>query len=155
MLKLTFMPDGTTTGGLLLCNTTRTITELDVKFNHHRLISVEHLASALGSGKAALAQDFANHRNTLSLRVRRAVDFASTPVAFADPEAALAFALDQPALFTSTGVLKIELVGVTTNVTRYLLNTGVEGINLADWLGVAPSFDYTFNGGLITATSPF
>ena len=155
MLQLTFAPDGSAnwSAGLLLCNTTRAITELDVKFNHRRHIQIEQLAVALGGGAAALAQDFANQRNTLSLKVRRGVDFSNA--AFPDPEAALAFALNQPALFTSTGALKIVLTGVTTNVTLYLLNVGIEGINLADWLGVAPAFEYTFNGGLITTTSPY
>jgi len=155
MLTLTYAPDGSSgwTSGLVLCNTSRSITELDVKFNHKRSISVEHLATALGSGAAALAQDFANQRNTLTLKVRRGVDFSNA--AFADPEGALAFALQQPALFTTTGALKIQLQGVTTNTTLYLLNCAVQGINLADWLGSAPSFDYTFNGGLISTTSPF
>jgi hypothetical protein len=156
MLQITYIPDGSAlSAGLLLCNTTRSLAELDVKFNHKRIISIEQLAVALGSGTAALAQDFANQRNTLSLRVRRAVDFESTPVTFADPEAAFAFALDQPAQFPTTGILQIYLAGVVTTTTRWLLNVGVEGINLAEWLGVAPSFIYTFNGGLITATSPF
>jgi hypothetical protein len=157
MLQLYFAADGTTSwtgsGVLLLCNTSRSITELDVKFNHKRSISVEQLATTLGSGTAALAQDLANQRNTLALKVRRGVDFTNT--AFPDPEGALVFSLNQPALFTSTGTLKIVLTGVTTSATLYLLNCGIEGINLADWLGVAPAFDYTFNGGLITNTSPF
>jgi hypothetical protein len=155
MLALTYAPDGTTnwSNGLVLCNTSRSITELDVKFNHKRVISVEQTATALGSGAAALAQDFANQRNTLSLKVRRGVDFTSA--AFPDPEGALAFALQQPASFPTTGTLRIQLQGVTTNKILYLLNCGVEGINLADWLGSAPAFDYTFNGGQITTTSPF
>jgi len=155
MLTLTFAPDGSSGwgSGLVLCNTSRSLTELDVKFNHKRSISVEQLAASLGSGVAALAQDFANHRNTLSLKVRRGVDFSNA--AFPDPEGALVFALNQPALFTSTGALKIVLAGVTTSATLYLLNCGIEGISLADWLGVAPAFDYTFNGGLITSTSPY
>ena len=158
MLTLTYAPDGASSwsAGLVLCNTSRSITELEVKFNHKRQITVEQLATALGSGNAALAQDFANWRNTLSLKVRRGVDFTTpTPVAFADPEAALVFALDQPAQFPSTGTLKIVVAGTSTSATRYLLNVGVEGLNMAEWLGVAPAFDYTFNGGLITNTSPF
>ena len=138
---------------LTLCNTSRSLAELDVKFNHRRSISVEQLATALGGGAAALAQDFANWRNTLSLKVRRAVDFSAT--AFPDPEGALAFALQQPASFGTTGTLQIGLAGVTTSATLYLLNCAIEGINMADWLGEAPAFDYTFNGGLITNTSPF
>lgn len=163
MLTLTFIADGTafTPGtdpaGLVLCNTTRSITELGVEFNHQRVISVEQLATALGSGNAALAQDLANQRNTLALRVRRSVDLTNpTPAAFADPEAALAFALQQPAQFAGTGTLKIRLQGVTTNVTLYLLNCGVQSIkNRFEDLGIAPVFDYTFNGALITTVSPF
>jgi len=154
MLTLTYIPDGgTVAAGLVLCNTSRALTELNVRLNHQRVISVEKLATALGSGSAALAQDFANWRNTLSLTVRRGVDF--TAAAFPDPEGAFAFALQQPASFSTTGTLQIALQGTTTNATLWLLNVAVEGIRLADWLGVAPSFDYTFNGGLITNTSPF
>lgn len=157
MLTLLYAPDGssswTASGVLTLCNTSRSLTELDVKFNHKRSISVEQLATSLGSGAAALAQDFSNWRNTLSLKVRRGVDFGA--LTFPDPEGALAFALQQPAQFPTTGTLKISLVGVTTNTTLYLLNCAVEGISLADWLGNAPAFDYTFNGGLIATQSPF
>lgn len=155
MLKLTFIPDGSSSSNLVLCNTTRSITELDVKFNHRRVLSIENLCEALGSGKAALAQDFANHRNTIALKVRRDCDFGDSAPQFPDAEAAFAFALDQPALFTRSGIVEIRLQGVTTNVTRWLLNCGLEGLNMADWLGVAPSFDYILNGGLITSDSPF
>jgi hypothetical protein len=157
MLTLTFAPDGATawSAGLVLCNTSRSITELNVEFNHQRSISIEQLATALGSGNAALAQDFANWRNTLALSVRRGVDFSNA--AFADPEAALAFALQQPASFATTGALQIKLQGVTTNVTLYLLNVAVQAIQLPQggWLGIAPEFRYTFNGGLISGTSPY
>ena len=156
MLTLTYVPDGgTVADGLVLCNTSRSITELNVEFNHARQISISQLAAALGSGVAALAQDLGNQRNTLALRVRRNVDFTST--AFTDPEGALAFALQQPAQFTGTGTLIIQLAGAGgTNVTLYLLNTGVQGIkNKYEDLAIAPAFDYTFNGGLITTTSPF
>lgn len=157
MLTLTFAPDGTTdwATGKILCNTSRSITELSVEFNHARAINIEQLATALGSPNAAFAQDFANWRNTLALTVRRDVDFSAA--AFADPEAALIFALDQPASFPTTGALKIRLQGVTTNATRYLLNVAVQAIALpaGGWLGIAPEFRYTFNGGLISSTSPF
>jgi hypothetical protein len=151
MLTLTYAPDGTSSWstGIVLCATSRSLTELDVKFNHKRLIQTE---SGFGAAAAAFF-DNANEQNTLSLKVRRGVDFTST--AFPDPEGALAFALNQPASFPTTGALRIQLQGVTTNTTLYLLNCAVSGINLADWLGVAPAFEYTFNGGLISATSPF
>ena len=151
MLKLTFIPAGAAVvDGLVLCQTTRSLTELNVKLNHRRLNQVTDLYGSIN----ALLLDAGNQRNTLSLTARRDVDFAG--VAFADPEAALIFALDQPGRFTAAGVLKIELQGSTTaNTVRYLLNCGIEGLSLADWLGKAPSFDYQFNGGLITAQSPF
>lgn len=153
MLQITYAPDGATswTGGtsLVLCNTSRPLAELDVKFNHKRLLTPYALYGAAQS----LMVDYGNIRNTLSLKVRRALDFSST--AFPDPEGALAFALQQPAQFATTGALQIKLVGTSTTVTLYLLNCGVEGLSLADWLGNAPAFDYTFNGGLITTTSPF
>lgn len=154
MFTLTFIPSGLSVAdGLVLCNTSRSLAELNVRFNHRRVMAVEPLATALGAGTAALAQDFANWRHTLALTVRRNVDFAG--VTFPDPEGALAFALQQPSSFPTTGVLQLQLQGTRTNLTLWLLNTAVESMVLADWLGVAPSFDYTFNGGLITATSPF
>ena len=153
MLTLLYAPDGaaswTGAGVLTLCNTSRSLSELEVRFNHRRLLQSEP-----GFGAAATAFfDNQNQHNTLALKVRRGVDFTGT--AFADPEAALAFALRQPASFPTTGTLQIKLQGATTNLTLYLLNCAVAGINLADWLGVAPAFDYTFNGGLISSTSPF
>jgi len=163
MITLLYAPDGsaswTGAGVLTLCNTSRTITELEVRLNHRRVISVEQLATALGSAVAALAQDQANWRNTLAMKIRRSVDFtAPTPVAFADPEGALWFALQQPTSFPTTGTLKISLVGAVggSYAPLYLLNCGVEAIasNYND-LGIAPAFDYTFNGGLITTVSPF
>ena len=137
----------------MLCNTSRSLAELEVKFNHKRQITVEQLAQAISGGGAGLALDMGNVRHTLSLKVRRALDFTSA--AFPDPEGALAFALTQPQSFPTTGCLRLQLVGTTTNTTLYLLNVGVEGINLADWLGEAPAFEYQFNGGLISNTSPF
>jgi hypothetical protein len=125
------------------------MTELEVKFNHKRVLQTEP-----GFGAAAMAVfDQQNAQNTLSLKVRRGVDFTSA--AFADHEAALAFALTQPAAFPTTGALQIKLQGVTTNTTLYLLNCGLEGLNLADWLGSAPAFDYVFHGGIISPMSPF
>jgi hypothetical protein len=154
MLTLTFVPTGAAvSAGLVLCNTSRSLAELNVRFNHKRVISVDNLATALGAGTAAFAQDFANWRHTLALTVRRNVDF--TGATFPDPEGALVFALQQPNAFPASGILQIQLQGTTTTTTLWLLNTAVEAIALADWLGVAPSFDYTFNGGLITNTNPF
>ena len=156
MLTISYAPSGSSdwTSALVLCSTSRSVAELGVEFNHERVITVQQLATNPGSGIAALAQDYSNVRNTLSLRVRRGVDFATA--AFADPEAAFVFALTQPAQFPNTGTLKIAVAGATTTATLYLLNCGMQRIrNRFEDLGIAPVFDYTFNGGLITATSPF
>ena len=152
MLKLTFIPDGAlVTDGLVLCATTRSLTELNVEFNHQRVITGQQLYGALN----ALALDMGNQRNTLALRVRRSLDFSAA--AFADPEAAFLFALDQPARFPTTGILQIEVQGASTASTkRWMLNTAVKGIrNKFEDLGIAPAFDYQFDGGLITPNSPF
>ncbi len=153
MLTISYAPDGASSwsggGVIVLVQTSRSLAELDVKFNHKRLIQTEQ-----GFGAAAAAFfDKANAQNALSLKVRRGVDFTSAP--FPDPEGALAFALQQPASFPSTGCLRIQMVGTTTNQTLYMLNASVGALSLADWLGNAPAFDYVFNGGIITATSPF
>jgi len=154
MLTLTFVPTGSTpANGVLLCNTSRSLTEMNVKFNHKRITNVENLAIQVGNGQAAYARDFANWRNTLSLTVRRSQNFAGT--AFADEEAAFAFTLQQPTSFPTAGILQIALVGTVTNTTLWLLNCVVETITLNDRLGVAPSFNYNFNGGIITNVSPF
>ena len=153
MLTLLYAPDGTASwsgaGVLTLCNTTRSLTEMDIKFNHSRIIQTE---SGFGSAAKAFF-DNQNWQNSLSLRVRRGVDFSA--VAFPDPEGAFSFALQQPTRFPTTGNLQIKLVGTTTNTTLYLLNCALEGLNLADWLGTAPSFEYNFVGGLVSLTSPF
>lgn len=155
MLRLTYIPaGGLTADGLLLCNSSRSITELNVAFNHRRMISVENLCTIADQVTAAYAQDFSNHRNTLSLRVRRNLDFGNA--AFATPEDAFLFTLDQPQKFTGIGTLVIELgPAAAVTATRYLLNCGVEQINNKyEDLGVSPAYDYTFNGGLITADNP-
>jgi hypothetical protein len=156
MLKLTFIPDGQPLDeGLVLCETSLSLAELNVSFDHSRVVSVEQLATALGSGAASLAQDFANWRHVLSLRARRTVDFSGDH--FADPEAAFLFSLQQPQSFPSTGVLQIDVQGaVTPATTLWLLNVAVQAIrNKFEDLGIAPAYDYTFTGGLITNSNPF
>lgn len=151
MLTITFIPDGSlAAAGIVLCATSRALAELNVRLNHRRLIDIANLWAA----PAALARDFQNQRNTLSLTVRRGVDFNAA--AFADAEAALLFALDHPSAFPATGTLQMQLAGPGgTNATRWLLNCAVEMISHAhEDLGVSPRFDYTFTGGAIVAVSP-
>ena len=144
------MPDGTTTGGLVLCNTSRSIAELGIELNHTRVIQVAQIFRAVN----ASAFDRGNQRNTLSLRVRRDKDFSDA--AFADAEAAFIFSLNQPAQFPGTGVLKIRVAGTTTAATLYMLNTAITSLrNKFEDCGIAPVYEYVFNGGLITASAPF
>ncbi len=122
---------------------------MNVTLNHRRL--TEHVP---GYGAAFdLAIDRGNKRNRMSFDVRRDADY--TPAKFPDPEGALVFALDHPNYLPGTGTLKLSLAGVTTTATRWLLNCHLEVLDMPDWLGTAPLFKYTFNGGAITATAPF
>ena len=83
------------------------------------------------------------------------LDSDYTPAKFPDPEGALVFALDHPNHLPGTGILQINLAGVATTATRWLLNCTLDVLDMPDWLGTAPLFKYTFNGGQIAATSPF
>jgi hypothetical protein len=149
MLTLTFYPDSDPSSPVILCNTSRSLTEMNVTLNQKRV--TEHVQ---GYGAAFdTAIDRGNYRNTLTVEVRRDSDY--TPKLFADPEGALAFALDHPNYLPGTGTLAIALAGVTTNTTRWLLNASLDTLGMPDWLGIAPLFKYTFNGGQITSVSPF
>jgi hypothetical protein len=149
MFTATFYPDSAPGSPVVLCNTSRSLTEMNVTLNQRRL--TEHVQ---GYGAAFdLAIDRGNVRNLLSFDVRRDSDY--TPAKFPDPEAALLFALGHAAVLPGTGILQIQLAGVTTNATRWLLNCSLDVLDLSDWLGVAPLFKYTINGGQITAVSPF
>lgn len=149
MFTATFYPDATPGAPVLLCNTSRSLTELNVVLNHKQIM--DHVP---GYGAAFdLAIDMGNDRNLLSFDVRRDSDYA--PAKFVDVEAAFLFAMDHPPLIRGTGILKIVLAGVTTSATRWLLNAYAETLSMPDWLGIAPLFKYSFNGGQITATNPF
>ena len=149
MFTATFYPDSNRSAPVVLCNTSRSLTEMNVTLNQRRL--TEHVR---GYGAAVdLAIDRGNLRNLLSFDVRRDADY--TPTKFADPEGALLFALDHPNYLPGTGSLKISLAGVTTTATRWLLNCSLDVLEMPDWLGTAPLFKYTFNGGAFTATAPF
>lgn len=149
MFTVTFYPDANRSAAVVLCNTSRSLTEMNVTLNQRRLTE-----QARGYGAAfATAIDRGNLRNELSFDVRRDADY--TPTKFADPEGALLFALDHPNYLPGTGTLKLSLAGVTTTATRWLLNCSLEVLEMPDWLGTAPLFKYRFNGGAFTGTEPF
>lgn len=149
MLTLTFYPDTNRSVPVILCNTSRSLTEMNLRLNQRRGTEI-----FLGYGAAyATAIDRGNVRNVLSVDVRRDSDY--TPAKFPDPEGALVFALDHPNYLPGTGTLKLSLTGVTTSATRWLLNCSLDTLEMPDWLGTAPLFKYTFNGGAFTATAPF
>lgn len=149
MFTATFYPDADPSKPVVLCNTSRSLTEMNVTLNQRRL--TEHVQ---GYGAAFdTAIDRGNLRNVIAFEVRRDSDY--TPAKFPDPEGALVFALDHPNYLPGTGILQIALAGVTTNATRWLLNASLDVLEMPNWLGIAPLFKYTFNGGQITNTSPF
>lgn len=155
MFRVTYYlgESGTLPTGKILCETSRSLAEIDVQWNHSRMIQIDQLATTLGSGVGSYGRDFANWRNVLGLTVRREKSLASAT--FADAEAAMLFMLDHPADFPGAGTLKLELTGGTTSATRYLLNAMVQDIQMVEWLGIAPAIRYTFSCGLISASSPF
>ena len=155
MLRVTWYlgESGTAPAGKVLCDSSRSYAEIDLAWNHQRATDIAQIATVLGASAAAYGRDFANWRNTLALTCRREKNLSGT--AFADYEAALVFALEHPADFAGAGTLKLEMVGTTTNQTRYLLNVVLQDLQLVDPLGIAPAFRYTFNGGLISSSSPF
>ena len=149
MFTATFYPDSNRSAPVVLCNTSRSLTEMNVTLNQRRLTE---WVPGYGAG-FGLAIDRGNARNVLSFDVRRDADY--TPAKFPDPEGALLFALDHPNYLPGTGSLKISLAGVTTTATRWLLNCSLDTLEMPDWLGTAPLFKYVFNGGAFTATAPF
>ena len=71
--------------------------------------------------------------------------------AFASEADAFVWALDHPDDFPGTGTLVIDFGGANI---RWLLNCGVEVLEMPELLGKAPLFRYTFNGGEITKDNP-
>jgi hypothetical protein len=151
MFTATFYPDSAPGSPVVLCNTTRALTEINLAFNHQRVTE-----SVAGYGAASgTAIDRGNIRNTISFDVRRSADGESTPVAFTDAGAAFLYAVQQPVSLPGTGILQLAVPTNGGTGTIWLLNCSIERLEVPDFLGVAPLFKYTFNGGLITTTKPF
>ena len=148
MFTATFYPDSNPSAPIVLCNTTRALTEVGLAFNHRRLTeNVQGYGSSI-----ATAIDRGNVRNTISFDVRRAAD--DTPTAFTDAGAAFLYSILHPAELPGTGNLKLVVPTNGGTTTIWLLNCSIERFEVPDFLGVAPLFKYTFNGGLITESTP-
>ena len=151
MFKATLIPDAgqAAASAFVFFNSTRSLAEMNVRLNHQPVFQrTDPLRAAF-----AVMRLRGNRRNQLTLSVRRDVDLGLTR-AFADAEAALAFALDATAAVPVIGTLKLELKGAATDLTFWMKNTVIPAHSMSEWLGVAPKFDFTFDGGEIVKTNP-
>ena len=148
MFTATFYPDSNPSAPIVLCNTTRALSEVGLTFNHQRVTEkLTGYGAAVGT-----AIDRGNVRNTISLDVRRGVD--DTLTGFADAGAAFLYAIQHPAEIPGTGNLKMSVPTAGGSTVIWLLNCEISRFEVPDFLGVSPLFKYTFNGGLITTSTP-
>lgn len=148
MFKVEFITLSVPAAVVLLCNSTRSLAEHNLRLNGRRVIDVVDLV------RADFAEGFfrGNRRNTLSFDVSRDSDLDVKP--FADAEAAFAFALDHGDSFDEEGLIRITLKGTKTNVVRWMNNAFVEAHDLSELIGVSTKYNYTINSGAITADRP-
>jgi hypothetical protein len=148
MFTATFYPDANPSAPIVLCNTTRALAEIALTFNHQRVTDkVQGYGAPFGT-----AIDRGNVRNTISFDVRRSQN--DTPAAFVDAGAAFLYALQHPAEIPGTGNLQLVVPTNGGTTTIWLLNCEIARFEVPDFLGVAPLFRYTFNGGQITTSTP-
>ncbi len=151
MFRATLIPDAgqTAANEFVFFNSSRSLTEMNVRLNNQPLFQ---RTEPIRAGFAVMRLR-GNRRNQLTVSVRRDVetDLSST---FADAEAALAFALNCTTAIPVIGTLRLELRGKATNLTFWMKNAIIPAHSMNEWLGVAPKFDFTFDGGEIVKSNP-
>lgn len=148
MFKVEYLSLDTPPRVVLLCNSTRSLAEHNIRLNHRRVIEVVDFVRAdFGTGFYR-----GNRRNTLSFDVRRDVDLDSKP--FRDPEEAFVFALDHGDAFDAEGLIRLTLAGPKSSAIRWMQNAFVESSDLSQVLGVANAYSYTINAGAILKAKP-
>lgn len=148
MFKVEFITLAVPAQITLLCDSSRSLAEHNIRLNGRQIVDVVDLV------RAEFAEGFyrGNRRTLLSFNVRRDVDFDGK--AFADPEAAFAFALDQPDRFAAEGLVRLTLAGSKSNFIRWLDNAFIEASDLSEVMGVANLYQYTINAGAVSKTKP-
>jgi hypothetical protein len=148
MFKIELITLTVPAAAFVLCDSTRSLAEHNVRLNGQRVLDyVDYVRAAF-----ATAFDMGNRRNILSFDVSRDVDFAGN--AFRDPEAAFAWALDHDAALPVVSHCRITLKGRVTNEVRWLDNATVQTTQLTQIIGVAHKYNYTINAGAISKTRP-
>lgn len=132
----------------ILCDSSRSLAEHNLRLNGRRIVDYVELVRA----DYAQAFDLGNRRNVFSFDVTRDVDFDGK--AFRDPEAAMIFALDQDALIPVISHARLTFIGSVTTAVRWLANCSVETTDLSEVLGVAHKYNYTLNGAGFSALRP-
>jgi hypothetical protein len=132
----------------VLCNSTRSLAEHNIRLNGQRLVDYVDLVRA----EYAKAFDQGNRRTLLSFDVTRDGDFDGRP--FRDAEGALAWAFDQDAALPVVGHCRVTLRGRVTDTIRWIDNATVQTTQLSQVVGLAHTYTYTINGGAISRSRP-
>lgn len=148
MFKVEFITTGGASRTRLLCDSSLTLAEHNVRLNNRRLFDLADLF------RADYARIFwrGNRRNVLSFTVTRTEGFDGRP--FRDPEEAMAFALDQEAELAGVGLVRFELRNASRLLVRWLDDAAIEVTDLAEVIGLAHRYTYTINCGAILKQRP-
>ena len=148
MFKATLIPEA---GGtpFVFFNSTRSLVEMNVRLNHQPMFQTINPIRAQFAVKMLRGQ----RRNLITLSVRRDVDIGLVKT-FPDAEAAMAFAFDSTVSVPVIGTLKLELKGKSTDRVFWMKNATIPGHSMTEWVGKAPLFEFTFDGGEIVKNSP-
>jgi len=148
MFKVELISLTTPVRNFVLCNSTRSVTEHNIRLNGQRVLDfVEYVR-----GDYAKAFDQGNRRNVLSFDVTRDCDWEGR--LFKDAEAAFAWALEQDAVLPVISLCRITLEGPKTSKTYWFDNASVQATQLNQIVGVAHTYNYTINAGAISLTRP-
>lgn len=148
MFKIEFITLDVPAAVTLLCNSSRSLAEHNLRFNGRRIIDVVELVRA----DYAVGHYRGNRRNTLTFDVRRDVDLQGKT--FRDPEEAFAWGLLHPDQFDEEGRVRLTLEGTQSSHLLWFDNAFVEASDLSEVMGVANLYSYTINAGAISKTKP-
>lgn len=148
--KCSWVPDDATLSSpLILCLSTRSVAEHNVRLNNR---SLSELAEPYQSDFTRNF-DRSNDRNVFSFDCDRSDDFDGAP--FVDAEAAAQFAFlhlggGKDTAIHGTGVLNLVLTGKVTQVNIQLANVVKQSVDWAEWSGTLIKLSYVFTCGLIS-----
>ena len=149
--------DSSISSTVVLCQSTRSVAEHNVRINGRRAVDV------VQTYRADVVQNFdrANSQVSLSFEVERDTDFASSGngASLADPEQAFVAAalhignssLTGYSSVRGLGSLVMVLNGAVSGVSTLTFNNAaLQSVDLHEWLGILVGFSYTFVASSIT-----